>query len=162
MLSAEIWPRIKAYGVSAGMTALVLSPLFTGAPDSFPISDYPMFARRPGQPTLFAIVGAAADGSERRLAPALIGSGEVLQTKALIQRSVQLGPSGMADLCQATAERVADSPSGATLAHVDIVRRRYDPIGYFMIGPTPIEQERLFRCAIPQTVPAGPSFPREP
>jgi hypothetical protein len=162
MLTSESWQRIKAYGVGAGMTALVLSPLVTGAPDSFPISDYPMFARRPGQPTLFAIVAAAEDGSERRLPPALIGSGEVLQTKALIQRSVQLGPAAMADLCQATAQRVADSPSGGGLAHVDIERRRYDPIGYFMDGPTPIERERLFRCPIPARATSGASFAEKP
>jgi hypothetical protein len=162
MLTSEHWPRIKAYGIGAGMTALVLSPLVTGAADSFPISDYPMFARRPGQPILFAIVAAADDGGERRLPPDLIGSGEVLQTKALIQRSVQLGPTAMAELCQATAQRVADSPSGAGLAHVDIERRRYDPIGYFMDGPIPIERERLFRCAIPATAPSGPAFAGEP
>jgi hypothetical protein len=162
MVVPELWPRLKAYGIGAGMTALVLSPLFTGAPDSFPISDYPMFARRPGLPTLFAVVAAAEDGSQTRLPPALIGSGEVLQTKALIQRSVQLGPAAMADLCQATAQRVAESPSGAALAHVDILRRRYDPIGYFMDGPRPIEQERLFRCPVPAAAAPGASFREEP
>jgi hypothetical protein len=32
---------------------------------------------------------------------------------------------------------------------VEIVRRRYDPIAYFVTGPEPIEQERLQTCKLP-------------
>lgn len=150
--------RLVAYLVGFGATAAVLSPLGSGATDSFPISTYTMFARPRGQPTMFAVVAQTADGSEQRLPPALVGSSEVLQTKVLIQRSVEAGPEAMAELCRAIADRIAASPEGNSLRHVDIVRRRYDPIAYFVTGPEPIEQERLLRCPVPR--PSSPESPR--
>jgi hypothetical protein len=128
---------------------MVLSPLLSGAADSFPLSTYPMFARPRGQPILYALVATARDGSERRVPAALVASGEVLQTKVLIQRSVEGGPLAMQALCEATAAKLAAAAAGATPSFVDVVRRRYDPIGYFTSGPTPIEQERLLRCPVP-------------
>jgi hypothetical protein len=126
----------------------VLSPLVSGAADSFPISTYPMFARARGHTTLYAVIATTRDGVERRVSAALVGSTEVLQTKVLIQQSVERGPRAMAELCRATANRVAASTEGDRLVFVDIVRRRYDPIAYFVSGPAPIEQERIFRCSI--------------
>jgi hypothetical protein len=138
-------------GVCVGLaaTAAVLSPLLTRADDSFPISTYPMFARPRGQPTLYAAVARAADGSERRLAPTLIGSAEVLQAKVLIARSVEQGPAATQQLCQGIAARIAATASSAELRGVEIVRRRYDPIAYFVSGPAPLEQEILQRCPVP-------------
>lgn len=149
MNAAELSRRWVAYGVGLGATAAVLSPLVSGAADSFPISTYPMFARAPGQPTLFAMVTTAPDDSERSLPPELVGSTEVLQVKVLIQRTVQRGPQAMAELCEATAARVAASDAAGGHRFVDIVRRRYDPIAYFVTSVEPIERERIFRCPIP-------------
>ncbi len=139
---------------------MVLSPLLSGAADSFPLSTYPMFARPRGQPILYALVATARDGSERRVPAALVASGEVLQTKVLIQRSVENGPLAMQALCEATAAKVAAMAGGDTPSFVDVVRRRYDPIGYFTTGPTPIEQERLFRCPVPGVFTPGSKAPR--
>lgn len=149
--------RTRAYVLGFGATLLVLSPLATGAADSFPISTFPMFARAPGTPTLYAVLGIATDGSEQRLPPALVASGEVLQTKVMIERSVQGGQSAMDELCRAIAKRVADSNAASTLRYIDIVRRRYDPVAYFVSGPLPLEQERLLRCAVPIPLPAPPT-----
>jgi hypothetical protein len=149
MSAAELALRGVAYLAGLGATAAVLSPLVSGATDSFPISTYPMFARAPGQPTLFAVVATAADGVEQSLPPELVGSSEVLQAKVLIQRSVQRGPQAMAELCEATAARVAASDRTGGLRFVDIVRRRYDPVAYFVTSTEPIERERIFRCPIP-------------
>jgi hypothetical protein len=136
--------------VGFGTTAAVLSPLLTHADDSFPISTYPMFARPRGQPTLYAAIGRAADGSERRLAPSLIGSAEVLQAKVLITRSVEQGPAATQAFCRGVAARVASSSSAAELRDVEIVRRRYDPIAYFVNGPAPLEQELVQSCPVPR------------
>lgn len=149
MRCAELSRRCVGYLAGLGATAAVLSPLVSGAADSFPISTYPMFARAPGQPTLFALVATTRDGIKRSLPPELVGSTEVLQVKVLIQRSVQQGPEAMAELCEATAARVAASEGAGGLRFVDIVRRRYDPVGYFVTSVEPIEQERIFRCPIP-------------
>jgi hypothetical protein len=127
--------------------------------DSFPISSYPMFAHPRGQPTLYAVTGRAKNGAELRLPAEVVGSSEVLQTKVLIQRSVEQGPDAMRVLCRDIAERIAREPAryGAPRA-VEIVRRRFDPIAYFEHGPEPIEQERLMQCKVPRrssTVSAG-------
>jgi hypothetical protein len=129
----------------------VLSPLGSMQADSFPISSYPMFARPRGQPTLYAVSARGRDGGELRLPAEVIGSSEVLQTKVLIQRSVEGGPEAMQALCSGVAGRIAAQPAayGDPIA-VEIVRRRFDPIAYFERGPEPIEQERLLRCQVPQ------------
>jgi hypothetical protein len=147
----ELMRRGAALSLGLGATLAVLSPLLAMDGDSFPISSYPMFARPRGQPTLFAAIARAADGSERRLPPSAIGSSEVLQTKVLIQRSVEQGPEATQALCRSIAERVAASPGSSELVAIEIVRRRYDPIGYFVSGPKPLEQERLERCSLPST-----------
>jgi hypothetical protein len=111
-----------------------------------------MFASQRGTPTLFAVVATTADGNEQTVPAAIVASGEVLQTKVLIQRTVERGPAAVQDLCVRTAEKLAREPN-AKLTSVEIVRRRYDPIAYFESGPQPIERELLFRCPIPTAVP---------
>lgn len=147
----------RVWGVAAGVgvAAAVLSPLLSGG-DSFPLSNYPMFARSRGQPTLYAAVGRDAAGGERRLPPSALGSSEVLQAKVLIQRSVQQGPRAVQALCRSIAERLA-AAGERELREVEIVRRRYDPIAYFATGPEPLEQERLHRCAL--SAPTEPASP---
>lgn len=146
--------RLKAWAglvVGLGATAAVLSPLLAMDQDSFPISSYPMFARPRGTPELYAVVARAADGREVRLPATLVASSEPLQTKVLIQRSVEQGPEAMQLLCRSVAARVAESPED--LRRVEIVRRRYDPIAYFTLGPEPIEQARLASCRVPRPRP---------
>lgn len=142
----------RAWGYLAGLgaTAAVLSPLVTAQPDSFPISTYPMFSRSRGSPVIDAVVGVSGNGADRPLPPSLIASGEVLQTKALIARAVQHGRAGMAELCGEVAQRVAATELAGTLRAVAIVRRRYDPLRYFLVGPSPLEREQLFECALPE------------
>ena len=144
-----------AVAVGVGATAAVLSPLAAMDEDSFPLSSYPMFARPRGQPVLYAVVALARDGSERRLAPSWLGSSEVLQAKVLIQRSVEQGPSATRALCRSVAERLAAAPEADDLLSVEIVRRRYDPVAYFVAGPEPLEQERIERCSVPRAVRAA-------
>jgi hypothetical protein len=155
MKVGELIRRGAALSVGVGTTLAVLSPLVVQDADSFPISSYPMFARPRGQPTLFLAVARSADGRERRLPSSAIGSSEVLQTKVLIQRSVEQGPPAMQALCRSIAERVAAMPEAAGLRSIEIVRRRYDPIAYFVSGPKPLEQERLESCRLPVRARAG-------
>lgn len=151
MPASERRQRLLAACVGLGTLAAVLSPLASMQADSFPISSYPMFARPRGQPTLYAVAGRRRDGGELRLPAEVIGSSEVLQTKVLIQRSVEQGPEAMQALCTAVAGRLAAAPAsyGDAVA-VEIVRRRFDPIAYFERGAEPIEQERLLRCPVPR------------
>jgi hypothetical protein len=149
MRAGERLGRVLGLCVGIGATLAVLSPLFEDPnADSFPISSYPMFARPRGQPTLYAAVARDGAGSESRLPAAVVGSSEVLQTKVLIERSVQAGPRAMQELCSSIADRVGASPDAARLGSIELVRRRYDPIAYFVSGPKPIEQERLMSCKV--------------
>jgi hypothetical protein len=141
--------RCLPYAVGLGLPAAVLSPIGSGAADSFPISTYPMFANPRGQPTLHTLVGLTPDGNERRLPPELVGTKEVLQAKVLIQRSVVKGPEAMSQLCAATATRAAASATFRELQALAIVARRYDPIEYFVKGPTPLDEQTLVRCELP-------------
>jgi hypothetical protein len=156
MLAERSW----AYLVGGGLLLAVLWPLASGR-DSFPLSNYPMFSRPRGQPVLFSVVASGARGAEWSLPSGLVGSDEVLQTKVLIERAVRAGRADMARLCENVAARVAgedlhgaDRARGATDAaterpvFVDIVSRRYDPVQYFISGPVPIEEQRLYRCDI--------------
>ena len=154
-MQAELRRRALAYGFGLGLPLAVLSPLLSGAPDSFPLSTYPMFAQARGQPTLHTMVALLADGREERLPPALVGSKEVLQSKVLIQRSVESGVEGMAQLCAAAAERVLAAPAFRGAQSLAILRRRYDPIDYFVKGSAPLEEQRLFECALPGRDSAG-------
>jgi hypothetical protein len=154
---AERPRRLLGLFIGAGATLAVVSPLFEDADrDSFPISSYPMFARPRGQPTLFAAVGRDVTGNESRLPGSVLGSSEVLQTKVLIERSVQGGPRAMQTLCNSIAERVAASSDAGRVRSIELVRRRYDPIGYFVSGPSPIDQERLMSCTVPRASGARP------
>jgi hypothetical protein len=153
--------RSRAYLVGAGTLLAVLWPLCTGR-DSFPLSNYPMFSHPRGQPVLFSVVATSAAGNEWNVPSALVGSDEVLQTKALIQRAVDGGQAAMARLCEDVASRLTvealgtrdrarqpDAPAGSEPPlFVDIVSRRYDPVQYFVAGPSPIEEKRLYRCDI--------------
>jgi hypothetical protein len=150
MTANERFVQWLGVGVGLAAVAAVLSPLASMHEDSFPFSSYPMFARPRGQPTLYAVVARASDGSERRLAPSWLGSSEVLQAKVLIQRSVERGPESIRALCRSVAERIAAAPDASELRAVEIVRRRYDPVAYFVAGPEPLEQERLERCPVPR------------
>lgn len=141
--------RCLAYLVGLGLPLAVLSPIWSGAADSFPLSTYPMFARPRGQPTLYTLVGLSSQGGERRVPPELLGSTEVLQAKVLIQRSVAQGEDAMSQLCRATAARVAEAPELADLQALAIVARRYDPVDYFVKGPVPLEQQTLLLCGVP-------------
>lgn len=150
--------RPWAYFVGGATLLAVLWPLFSGQ-DSFPLSNYPMFSRPRGQPVLYTVVITRADGTQQSMASAVVGSDEVLQTKALIQRAVRDGEKSLARLCEESAARVAslvmpiapgeppDPRHGPSF--VDVVGRRYDPVAYFVSGPAPLEEERLYRCEIP-------------
>lgn len=148
MILAEWARRWGPYVVGIGVPLAVLSPVFSGAADSFPLSTYPMFSQPRGQPTLYAVVAQMSDGRQQRLSPELVGSKEVLQAKVLIQRSVDGGPGSMAELCRGTAARVASAAGFGAASGVAIVRRQYDPIGYFTSGPAPLAEQTLHECPV--------------
>jgi len=82
--------------VSIGLCGAALEPLLRapGDPDSddFPLSTYPMFAApRPAELTM-AWARGVAPGGWRALAPDHLGTGEVMQAFATLQRAASSGP----------------------------------------------------------------------
>src|SRR5688572_24475312 len=92
------------YGFSVAMLALVASPAFREPPrDSFPFSDYPMFAHGRPDPEMILehAVGITADGDRIPLSPLVSSDNrEVLQSLATIRRAIHGGPEAVARFCR--------------------------------------------------------------
>ncbi|HEX3760912.1 MAG TPA: hypothetical protein VHW23_19580 [Kofleriaceae bacterium] len=144
---------------SIGLCGAVLEPVVR-APDepdsdSFPLSTYPMFAA-PRPPALtMAWARGVAPGDWRRLAPAHVGTGEVMQAFATLQRAASGGPDEQAALCRAIAARVAgDAAPGDGLADVfaiELVVGSYDAVRWLAgeAAAGAASEAVLARCDVP-------------
>lgn len=139
--------RLLAYGFGLGLVALVVAPGF-GSPeaDSYPLSTYPMFARRRDKPWLQYAEGIDGHGRSVRIAPELVANGEVMQAAATVRRAVEAGEPAMSELCREIARRATHA--GLALREVSIVSARFDPIGYFVDDAKPEYKEALSRCTV--------------
>ncbi len=144
--------RLFAILLSAATLTCVLLPLsWPQSRDSFPLSNYPMFARGRRSSTLNATYSVAYDaaGGRHWVPPTLVGNREVLQARAVLDRAARGGPEMTAALCRSIAGRVASA--GGELAgavEVRIVRGRHDSIAYFESGTLGPEQT-LGTCRVP-------------
>jgi hypothetical protein len=142
--------RLCAYGLGLGLVTLVLAK---GAgdvgDDSYPLSTYPMFARARDKPWLNFVEGVDQAAQPVRLTPELIASGEVMQAAATVRRAVEAGPGAMDALCVNIAARVAQAADLQTVRQVRIVAASFDPVRYFVEGPTPEQRDVLFACLVP-------------
>lgn len=89
----------------------VLWPAFKHQPaDGFPISSYPMFARRSGPiVAISTAVGIDRNHDVHRLGPrAIAGSDEVVLAAEQVRLAVQEGPGSSRALCREVADRVHD------------------------------------------------------
>jgi hexokinase len=112
--------------------------------DSFPLSNYPMFAAaRPAETSSRSAVGVDAAGEFLRLSPADIGgTDQVIQAAATIRQAVENDTTD--ELCDEIAERI----SGRAVA-VEVVTERYDTIAWFDGRTEPIERRVHARCPVP-------------
>jgi len=155
--------RVVAVVVSAGVLAGVLLPLsWPASRDSFPLSNYPMFAHERRSPVLNAVYAVAIDpdGSRHWVPPIALGTREVLQARALLEGTAMRGRSAVRALCESIAARLPamDDPGLAGAALVRVVRGSHDAIAYFERGE--LGQERtLSSCRVPGREPAGPVKP---
>jgi hypothetical protein len=141
--------RTYAAVVSFVLLGAVLSPLARDpSDDGFPLSTYPMFAyARPTTQTIDYAIGETRSGQRRTLDLAVIGTGEVLQARVMLERAVAAGAEDRARLCAAIAARVAIDSELADVATVRLVTGTHDAVEYLVhdrIGP---EGERA-RCAV--------------
>jgi hypothetical protein len=151
--------------VSIGLCGAALEPLLRapGDPDSddFPLSTYPMFAApRPAELTM-AWARGVAPGGRRALAPEHVGTGEVMQAFATLQRAASGGPDDGAALCRAIAARVAGDAARGDVVEIELVVGTYDAVrwlaGNEAMWNEAMQDERvLARCPVVRTVRVAP------
>lgn len=120
-----------AVAVSVVTALLVVQPAFRDPPrDSYPLSNYPMFAQ-PLDATNNAntVVGITVAGERRSLSPQRIaGTDEVIQ--ALGHVYDELASGNAAGLCSDVAGRVARGGPVDVVA-IEVVTERQDAVAYF-------------------------------
>jgi hypothetical protein len=140
-------PKWGAVVVSIVTAFLVVQPAFRDPPrDSFPLSNYPMFAQELGTVnSANTVVGLTAAGDERQLSPRLIAStDEVIQAEGFVYS--QLASGTAAGLCRDVAERVASRGPGDVVT-VEVVTQRQDSVGYWR-GERDAEVTVHARCEV--------------
>jgi hypothetical protein len=146
-------PHRVAAIASIGLIGATLSPLARDpVDDGYPLSTYPMFASaRPTKLTMSYPLGVTADGGRRWLSPALIGSVEVLQARAIVERAVGRREE-LAALCAQIAKRVAAHPGYRDVTAIRFVTGTHDAVDFLVrdrLGP---ERDRG-RCEVPRAAP---------
>ncbi len=142
--------RIHGGLVSALMLVAIASPLIDDV-DGFPLSTFPMFSKaRPEELTLAHVV--LVDGDRREpVAPGLVFSSEVLQTKVAIARAVSGGPKAASDLCQKVAARLRAEGHGR--GSVEVRTDRYHVLTYVEGNEAPIKSKLHARCDVAGAMP---------
>jgi len=112
--------------------------------DSFPLSNYPMFAAaRPTETSFRTAVGVDATGEYLRLSPPDIGgTDQVIQAAATIRQAIEDDAADV--LCDEIAERI----SGRAIV-VEVVTERYDTIAWFDGRTEPIDRRVHASCLVP-------------
>lgn len=145
-------PRVSlasAAAFSLGLVGATLAPVVRAPDDDgFPLSTYPMFATpRPRTLVVSYARGVDRAGEPHALAPALLGTGEVLQALVRVSRAISAGVAASAGLCAAIADRVAADPARDDLVAIELVTGAYDAVAALTTGAAG-EILRHARCAV--------------
>lgn len=116
--------------------------------DSFPLSPYPMFARRKTSPNLELVYAVAFDGEGKRhyVAPEFVGSSEVLQARAILARAASQRQAPA--LCREILQRLlADERE---VAELHILRGYHNAVHLLQADegalPADSREKKLARC----------------
>jgi hypothetical protein len=131
LIGLSVWPAIK-----------------TPSTDSFPFSNYPMFARKKGHPLVHRVVGVTAKGERLRVPPEMIANDEVMQAYRTVRAAVRKGKKGTALLCRDTAERIIETGSMKDVIRLEVLSDRYDAVRYFTHAPIPIRSRTHSICPV--------------
>jgi len=141
--------RLVAYGWGLTLVLCSIWPAFrTPTVDSYPLSTYPMFSQRRGQPWLHRMLALDDSGAPFPLAPKLIANAETLQAAVTVRRAVDGGKGAMKDLCSEVAARVSRDPELSKVRRLQIQAVQYDPIEYFVSGRVPMAARTLQTCRV--------------
>jgi hypothetical protein len=143
--------RVSAAVISIALIAATLSPLLRKPEDDgYPLSTYPMFAwKRPTKLSMSYPIGETSTGERRYLAPYLIGSGEVLQARAIVERAVGKGGAELKDFCARLAQRVGRDAYYADVVRIRVMSGTHESIEFRVKHKLGVEYERT-RCEVPK------------
>jgi len=149
MPRAVMQSRAFAAVISCVLVGATLSPLLRApANDGFPLSTYPMFAfERPTKLTMSYALGVTATGERRYLSPSIVGSGEVLQARAIVEHAVSRGRSELMALCRRIAESVHPLDGYADVVTIRIVTGTHEAVEFLVRDRVGREVEKA-TCAV--------------
>ncbi|MDP1818433.1 MAG: hypothetical protein Q8K58_00890 [Acidimicrobiales bacterium] len=130
------------------LAVVVLWPAAQRDPaDGFPVSSYPMFAKRSGTVVRLATaVGIDRDGDVHRLGPHPIsGSDEVVLAAELTRRAVEEGHESSAALCREVAARVDPNED---VVSIEVRTEVRDAVADVRAEEDPLEVLVHARCAV--------------
>lgn len=136
--------RLRGYAVTIILTALVASPLFGAfSADSFPISNYPMFANVRSTETRLTHILLVDDlGREWPPPPSAIANTQVLQVQETLRQALRFGAAETQALC----ERVAARVEGSGAVRVEVVTSTYDALVYYEDNRAPVARDVHASC----------------
>ena len=141
--------RVGAAVVSIVLIGATLSPLLRKPEDdSFPLSTYPMFAwKRPTKLSMSYAIGETAAGERRYLTPRIVGSGEVLQARAIVERAVGKGGTELKKLCERVAANIANVPRFSDVTRIRVMSGTHESLDFLIRNKLGPEFERM-RCEV--------------
>ncbi|HKY36210.1 MAG TPA: hypothetical protein VJN18_09745 [Polyangiaceae bacterium] len=141
--------RAIAFSWGLGLVLVAASPMLQSPlDDGFPLSTFPMFAEPLAEPMFYSAEGVRPDRSEIMVPPEIIANGAAMQAVQTLQTAHAQGRKALRQLCERIAKRVPQEPKLRGMQRVEIVSTRYDPIAYFVSGPTPSERHVLHKCRV--------------
>ena len=123
--------QLAAIVVSVVVAVVVVQPAFRSPPrDSYPLSNYPMFAQELGTVAdANTVVGVTPAGEERKLSPRLIArTDEVIQAEGFVYSQLSTGNAD--GLCRDVAQRVADR-GPVDVVEIEVLTFRQDAVAYW-------------------------------
>ncbi len=144
---AGVRERLLIFAITVAFLALIAWPAsWPKGRDSFPLSPYPMFARKKSSPSLTMEYAIAldAEGTPSFVAPHYIGSGEVLQARALIHGAIARGGNSAAEFCKLVLQRLQKDTKG--IQQLQLVRGTHDSVAYLQGDKSKSREKVLVQC----------------
>ena len=141
--------RVFGAVLSVALIGASLWPLFPDPPrDSFPFSNYPMFARKKGNPIVHRVVAYDVAGNRVTISPEMIANDEVMQASRTVYHAIRKGRPAAKRLCKETATRVGRTPEFQQVVRLEVISDRFDAVGYFSGNQTPIRSWHHAVCEV--------------
>jgi len=155
-LPARSRHRLHAWVMIVGLSLAVASPVhryITGpAPDSYPLSWYPMF-RSIRRDTLQAtyVYGVGEDGTRYKVEYRFWARGGFNQARSQLRQAVKAGKKSAMEKCEQVAKRMKRKRRGwrTKVQTVRIAKGRFDAETYFVQGDhTPLTERVIVECPV--------------